>query len=349
MFGIERDREKFRRIVRGQIKQDLRKYMSQDGMEIYGKDGQQKIKVPIPYISLPRFIFGQKGGGVGQGGAGEGAGKETGEHPLEVEITLEEMANLIGEELELPRIVPKGKSQVEVDSHRYRSTKTVGPESLRHFKKTFIHALKRSVVTGEYDPKNPIVLPIKEDKRYRASKPFFIPHNQAVIIYIMDVSGSMGEPEKERARLTSFWIDLWLRSQYKNIVSRYIIHDTQAVEVDRHTFYHTQQSGGTHIASAYKLSQELIKIEFPPEDWNIYVFQYSDGEDWTAGSADSIAIIRDLLGCVNQISYCEVHQRGTFKQTLDKTFGSNRNIVTATAYEKTQILDAIKEFFKTGN
>jgi uncharacterized sporulation protein YeaH/YhbH (DUF444 family) len=210
MHGIDRDKDRFRQIIRGKIKQDLKKYMSQDGIDVFGKRGNHKITVPIPHISLPRFIYGKKGGGVGQGkgqGGGQDAGNDPAENALEVEVSLEEMAELLSEELALPRIEPKGKSMIEMDSKKYRTLRNNGPESLRHFKKTFTTALKRIIASGEYDPENPIVVPMKEDKRYRDSKPIKLPTYQAVVIYMMDVSGSMGTHEKEMARLTSFWID----------------------------------------------------------------------------------------------------------------------------------------------
>lgn len=349
MHGIERDRDRFRQIVRGKIKQDLKKYMSQDGIDVFGKEGRHKITVPIPHISLPKFIYGRKGGGVGQGSGGEGAGEEAAENTLEVEVSLEEMAQLLGEELALPRIEPKGKSTITVDSNKYRSIRQIGPESLRHFRRTYLEALKRSIASGDYDPDDPKIIPIKEDRRYRASKPIPIPQNQAVIIYMMDVSGSMGPQEKELARLTSFWIDLWLRTQYKDqLATRYIIHNYDAREVDRHTFYHTMEGGGTRIASAYELAATMIKADYDPKDWNIYIFQYSDGDDWAGGSPAACNIIADLLPGVNQVSYCQVREQGEFKAVLQKRFGSENKVVITTAFQKDQILSAIKEFFKKG-
>jgi uncharacterized sporulation protein YeaH/YhbH (DUF444 family) len=70
---------------------------------------------------------------------------------------------------------------------------------------------------------------------------------------MMDVSGSMGDEQKEIVRTTSFWIDTWIRAHYKGVQTRYIIHDAVAQEVDRETFFHTRESGGTVISSAYEL------------------------------------------------------------------------------------------------
>ena len=122
----------------------------------------------------------------------------------------------------------------------------------------------------DLDPDDPIVLPIKKDFRYRGWKDIVQPQHNALIIYMMDVSGSMGDEQKEIVRVESFWIDTWLRSQYKGIETRFIIHDASARMVDRETFFRTKESGGTLISSAYKLCNMLIDREFSPLDWNIY-------------------------------------------------------------------------------
>ena len=78
---------------------------------------------------------------------------------------------------------------------------------------------------------------------------------------MMDVSGSMGDEQKEIVRIESFWIDAWLKKQYKGLETRYIIHDAVAREVDRDTFFRTRESGGTMISSAYKLAAQIIDAE----------------------------------------------------------------------------------------
>ena len=85
----------------------------------------------------------------------------------------------------------------------------------------------------------------------------------AVIIYMMDVSGSMTDEQKEIVRIEAFWIDTWIKAHYKGVETVYIIHDAAAQEVDEHTFYHTRESGGTKISSAYDLADKIINSPLP--------------------------------------------------------------------------------------
>ena len=112
---------------------------------------------------------------------------------------------------------------------------------------------------GDYDPDNPVIIPQKKDIRYRSWKEVKSPQSNAVIVFMMDVSGSMGEEQKELVRLESFWIDTWLRKNYEGIESRYIVHDVSAKEVDKHTFYHLREDGGTKISSAFKTCQATAR------------------------------------------------------------------------------------------
>ena len=80
---------------------------------------------------------------------------------------------------------------------------------------------------------------------------------------MMDVSGSMTDEQKEIVRIEAFWIDTWIKAHYKGVETVYIIHDAAAQEVDEHTFYHTRESGGTKISSAYELADKIITTRYP--------------------------------------------------------------------------------------
>src|SRR5439155_2524080 len=101
---------------------------------------------------------------------GEGepkAGDQPGGHILEVELTMEELAAILGEELALPRIEPRGKKNVITEKDKYSSVRRDGPESLRHFRRTFRRALKRQIASGTYIPAEPKVIPVREDNQSR--------------------------------------------------------------------------------------------------------------------------------------------------------------------------------------
>ena len=120
---IENDLNRFRQIVKGRVRKDLKRYMTSG--ELVGKQGDKLVSIPLPEIRVPRLRYGKnQAGGVGQGEGEEGepvdgeagpqAGDSPGEHLLESEITLQELAEILGEELALPRIEPRGQKQIKI-------------------------------------------------------------------------------------------------------------------------------------------------------------------------------------------------------------------------------------------
>lgn len=371
IYSIKRDHARFRNIVKGKIKQDLKKYISNG--EMIGRKGKDTVTIPIPQIDIPRFKFGDKEqGGVGQGdgqpgdpvsgqqgdgqeGQGQGeAGDNEGKHELEVDLTLEELAEILAEELHLPNIEPKGRKSLQVSSDKYSGISRVGPDSLRHFKRSFKEALKRQISTGTYNPDNPIIIPNRSDYRYRSWKTTVENETSAVIIYMMDVSGSMGDEQKEIVRTESFWINTWLKSQYKDLETRFIIHDATAKEVDEDTFYKTRESGGTLISSAYKLCQKIIETDYPSSEWNIYPFHFSDGDNWSGEDTRlCMELLKtQLLNNVNMFCYGQVESRygsGQFYKDLRDEFGeAGDQVVLSKIENKEGIMQSIKDFLGKG-
>jgi sporulation protein YhbH len=366
---IKRDHSRFRKIVKGRIRDNLKRYISQ-GSQIIPK-GNDKFTVPMPSIEIPRFKFGDKSqGGMGQGegkagdpvdgqgepgepGQGE-AGEGEGKKELEVDLSLDELAKILGEELELPNIEPKGKKSLISTVNKYTNIGTTGPDSLRHLKRTYKQALRRYIASGIYDPENPSIVPIRKDFRYRASDKKFDNESAAVVIYMMDVSGSMGDEQKEIVRTESFWINLWLKSQYKNIEIRYIIHDATAKEVDEQTFFKTRESGGTLISSAYQLCKQIIDEDYNPAEWNIYPFHFSDGDNWSLDDTKLCLQLLDdhIMPASNMFCYGQVESRygsGQFIKDLNTHYGvQNEKITMSKIKSKDSILESIKEFLGKG-
>lgn len=367
-MSVKQDQKRFRDIVKGKIKENFRKYITHE--EMIGKRDQEFVKIPVPRINIPTFRYGPKQqGGVGQGPgkpgdplqgdpqqgqSGQGqAGDTPGQHMLEVDVSYDELADILGQQLELPRIQPRGNKSIESQKNKYTGLRQIGPNSLRNFKASFKEALKRQIVSGTYDAEDPVIVPIKRDLRFRSFKTIPQPSANAVVFYIMDVSGSMGEEQKEIVRLESFWIHTWIKKHYKGLQTRFVIHDASAQEVDEETFFRTSESGGTLISSAYNLVKKLIEEEYPLDQWNIYIFHFSDGDNWSSEDTRyCIKLLReDLLSKVNLFGYGQVESRygsGQFMKDLEKSMGDEQNFIMSRIANRDQIMDSIKTFLGRG-
>jgi uncharacterized sporulation protein YeaH/YhbH (DUF444 family) len=170
---------------------------------------------------------------------------------------------------------------------------------------------------------------------------------------MMDVSGSMGDEQKELVRLEAFWIDAWLRKNYHGIESRYIVHDVRAGEVDRETFFRIREDGGTRISSAFRLARELIAHHYAPSEWNIYLFHFSDGDNSSeSDSRECCALMREhLLPVLNLFGYCQVasaYGSGNFINVVHEHLSGIDAVLTSRVNTKDDIYDSIKTFFSAG-
>lgn len=356
MARIETDLSRFRQIVRGRVRDELRKHLGRQ--EMIGRQGRQVVSIPVPHLELPHFAHDAGGKGVGQGegdegGSGSKAGDKPGTHILEAEFSVEELARLLGEALELPRIEPKGLDETESPAGRYTGVHTVGPDSLRHFKRSYRQALRRMVASGVYDPERPRVVIDRADRRFRVREPRPQPRANAAIVYVMDVSGSMGDEQKEIVRTESFWIDAWIRLHYHGVRNVYIVHDAAAKEVDRDTFFRIRESGGTVISTAYELAIRILDERFPVADWNLYLFHFSDGENYSRQDNEKcLNLLADrLLPAVNLFGYGQVEAlgaRGDFHEFLERRFGSEPKVALSRIPDRDKIVDSIRAFLGKG-
>jgi uncharacterized protein len=365
-YKIGSDVGRFKDIIKGKVKSDLKKFVS--SQDLLGQQGGKAIKIPVSNIDLPRFTYssGQGSGGAGMGNGNPGdpmggdpqsgkgkAGNDKGEHAFAVEFSPEELATMLGEELQLPDIEHKGKGKIGSTKSKYNNIHRLGSEGLRHFKRTYKQALIRSISSGSYDPVNPVIIPIKDDKRYKASSTVPEPDVNAVIIYIMDVSGSMGDEQKHIVKSEVYWTDLWLGMQYKGLVSRFIIHDTEAAEVNREQFFTISESGGTSISSGYQMAADIIGLEYPFSDWNTYIMHYSDGDNW--GEEDNmkcVSLVREkFLPNCNMFGYEQVASQngsGEFYNILEGYFPNEEKILRHKTADRSEVINALKFFLGKG-
>ena len=356
MSRIQSDVNRFRNIVKGRVREELRKHLGQH--DLYGREGKRVVAIPIPHLELPRFVHDPGGKGVGQGegeGEGEGskAGKDPGQHILEAEFSVDELAEMMGEALELPDIEPKGSDEIEAGGGQYTGVSNVGPESLRHFKRSYRQAMRRMIATGAYNPVQPKIILERGDRRYRSWKPRQQQSANAVIMYVMDVSGSMGADQKELVRIESFWLDAWIRKHYEGVRNVYIVHDAAAKEVDRDTFFRIRESGGTVISSAYDLARRIFDERFPAEEWNLYLFHFTDGENYSRQDTEKcMKMLKDqMLPKLNLFGYGQVESYGTsgdFYDALIGRFKEDERVAMSRIPNRNAVADTIQRFLGKG-
>ena len=328
---IEEDRKYFRDIISGKLRKELRRLIDNGGIvKRRGKSG--KVILTIPRINIPHIVFGDNGEGVGRGkgdkgkvigrdkGEGDGDGSDAGDEPgegIRIAVDLEDVLRFLQQELDLPDMKPKVNETFEEVKIKYNDIALNGPESLRHSRRTYKQALKRTAGTGElgrlqnvpgFACPMPVIEVQKSDKRYRQYTEVRIPSSNAVIFYARDWSGSMDAWRCDCVSDTIWWIDCWIRRFYKRTERVWVGHDTAAQETDENTFYNYRYGGGTMCSSALKFIERQLKNRFQPKTWNIYVFYFTDGENWGGDNEIFFKVLKEALGphTVNMVGITQV-------------------------------------------
>ncbi|MBI4317599.1 MAG: sporulation protein YhbH [Chloroflexi bacterium] len=355
------DQARHQEKIKKAIKDNLADIVSEEA--IITSDGQRVVKIPIRSLDLPRFRFdyGKKEfAGQGDGNAktgdvlgrehgGAGTGKRAGDQPgidyYEAEITIDELATLIFEDLGLPNLQQKKSDEVVSEAVRFDDVSKKGMFSNLDRRRTIIENMKRHARGGR-----PVFERIKpEDLRFKTWKQDVRRESNAVVIAMRDVSASMGEFEKYISRSFYFWMVRFLRTKYSNVKIKFITHHTQAREVDEETFFKLGESGGTLVSSAYRLALDLVEREFNPAHWNIYPFHFSDGDNWAEDNADAVNLAQQLIDVSNVFGYGEIHEgHSRHSSTLMSAFNAaiqDQKFIGVIIADKAGVYPALKRFF----
>lgn len=147
------------------------------------------------------------------------------------------------------------------------------------------------------------------DLRFRNRTKLPVPSSQAVMFCVMDVSGSMDQERKDLAKRFFILLYLFLTRHYEKIDIVFIRHHTQAAEVDEDAFFHSTESGGTVVSSALVLLDQIMRARYPAGDWNIYVAQASDGDNFHDDGGNCRSLLADrILPLVRYFAYVQVAQ-----------------------------------------
>lgn len=239
-----------------------------------------------------------------QSGSGSGQG-DGGQH--EVESSAYDLGRILTERFKLPNLRDKGKRRSLTrytydltDRHRGFGQLLDKKATLRRILESNIH-LGNLPDVDRIDPTRFLVAP--QDKIYRILSPEKDYESQALVFFVRDYSGSMEGPSTTVVVSQHVLIYSWLVYQYaRQVETRFILHDTQAIEVaDFHTYYSSTVAGGTQVGSAYALVNQIVARENLARDYNIYVFHGTDGDDWDTEGRESVAQLRVMLGYASRV------------------------------------------------
>lgn len=362
---IREDHREYRDLIRDKVKSRVKDHIK-TGKKVK-RHGDDFVVVDIPVIDLPSFRHGgNKEGGIGNGpgevgdevgdgpakGGGGGPGDQQAEHTMGVGVSVDDYIDVLGEELELPKLVPKPKGDIVNQKVKYSGLSKVGNNCLLHKKKTLKNAMKRLISTGDFNPDDiSNLVPINQDKVYKTWKVVDSPDINAVVFFLQDISWSMDGPKRDLVRELCWYLEQWIKKFYKQVDLKHIVHDVVAQEVDQEKFYTFEAGGGTKISSAFELTSNIIDSSYPLEDWNMYIFYFSDGENWSEDTKRCVQLLDDLQVKCNLIGIGEV--KGTtdwsdfglaIEDEIDQRVLDPGVISTASIDNHDDVLRAIKSF-----
>src|SRR5437867_3414483 len=359
------DQQRHKERIKEAIKQNLPNIVSEENIIL--SDGKHIIKVPIRSLEEYRFkyddnkgknagsgdgdskvgdVIGRAGGGQGQGaGKGKGqAGEQPGVDYYEAEVSVDEIAALIFEDLGLPNLQEKRLQEIESETIRFTDIRKKGAMPNLDKRRTLKENIKRNAAKGKAQVGN--IIP--DDLRFKTWETKVEYQSNAVVIAAMDVSGSMGDFEKYIARSFYFWMVRFLRTKYTNVQIVFISHHTEAKEVTEEEFFHKGESGGTQVSSAYNLALDIIHARYPSTDWNIYPFHFSDGDNLPWDNDLCVDLVNQIMAESNIFGYGEIREgcRGA-SSTLMSAFAKidDSKFISVTISDKSAVYPALKRFF----
>ncbi len=301
--------------------------------------------------------------GGGEGGGKEGAESGEGEDEFRFVLTRDEFLDLFFDDLELPDLEKTSLREVVAYKPQRAGHTTSGTQTnlnvLRTMRNSFARrlALRRPrladaeeierqifALEGEARPTQATAARLAELRqelevlnRKRRAVPFIDPmdvrfnrfelqpqpNTKAVMICMMDVSGSMGEREKELAKRFFVLLHMFLERRYERTDVVFIRHTHEASEVDEETFFYSRETGGTVVSTALKEMLKVVGDRYPTKEWNIYAAQASDGENFTGDSARCVALLEEeLMPLCQYYAYVEIVDEREAELVLDSQSGA---------------------------
>lgn len=355
------DQSRHKEKVQEAVKQQLGDLIVDESIIL--SDGKKAMKIPMRSLEEFRFRFdhnkknhtGQSNKKMRNGdilarehgrkqgaGNGPGAGEEPGIDVYEAEVTYEDLAAILFDELQLPNLDDKKRPLIAHDKPEFKDVRRKGLMSNIDKKRTLIESIKRQSLAG----KGSDLRITPEDLRFKTweTHPNF--ETNAVILAMMDTSGSMGQFEKYVSRTFFFWMVRFLRKKYENVEMRFLAHHTEAKEVTEEEFFTRGESGGTRCSSVYQLALDMIERDYPPQHYNIYPVHFTDGDNIGSDNARALNLMQKLVEVSQIVGYGEIlrtHYSSTLMSTLKRITDPKLRLVTIR--DRNEVYGALKTVF----
>jgi uncharacterized protein len=369
------DRRRHKEKIEKAIKEGIHDIVAEES--IIGKDGKKKIKIPVRGIKEYQFKYGKntKRVGSGQGkdlrkgqqiSKGNGKknsksqssdkpGNNAGEEYYEVDITLDELAKYLFDDLNLPDLEKKSFPNIFANKIKRKGYRKEGIRPRLSKKETIKRKIRRkksSIRSGAYDPESDERFTFhKDDLKYKHIEVVKKNVTNAVIFFIMDTSGSMTKSKKFKARSFFFLLYQFIRYRYDKTDIVFISHTTTAKETSEKDFFSRGSSGGTYVSSGLEKALEIIETRYPPTSWNLYTFHCSDGDNWLEDNEKAIELSKKLISINQLYSYIEITegQKGTARwgEPMSKVYEPliTKNFKIANINDKEDVWNEFKKLF----
>ena len=353
-----RHNEKVRETVREKLPELISK------ANIVEHDGNRRVQVPVKFLEHYRFKLNEDSehGGVGQGNANPGdvlrraqrpskspdkgpGGNEDGGVEFVLELTVDDIVEWLWEELELPNLQNKTGS-MEHDEYQREGWDRRGARSRLDRRRSMKESIKRRAIQKG----GPAVT--NDDLRFRQLVLRDRPAYKAVVFFVMDVSASMTQRDRQIAKTFFFWVVQGLRRQYNQLDCEFIAHTDKAWRFEEHEFFELKGTGGTVASTAFDVVLERIAEKYPPAGYNIYMFYASDGDNFSQDRGPATEKLAQIADVANYGGFIETVTGGSSKQDAEmaKIFEDIKahtpTIGTYYLRRETDIWDAIKTFFQ---
>lgn len=323
------DRRRHRTKIEKAIREGVYNIVADES--IIGQDDKKKIRIPVRGIKEYQFVYGKNVKQIGQSAGNDiargdvigrsdqkdqssEAGTDSGEEFYEIEISLDELASYLFDDLELPDLEKKKLKSLAEEKLRRKGFRSRGIRPRLDKKQTLRRKIRRQMIatrvgtykSGEGEAEDDRFPFHDRDLRYRHVAPYPKENTAAVVFFMMDTSGSMSKQKKFMARSYFFLIYQFLRYKYESVDVVFLAHDVNAYEVDEERFFTKGSSGGTIISSVLEMALNIIWSRYHPDNWNIYAFHCSDGDNWDYDVNKAIEATIRLKDICQLYNYCEI-------------------------------------------